>query len=284
MIELNHLSTIIKKTPILHDISFSVKDGEFVALVGPNGAGKTTLLKHLNGLLKPTSGSVRICGHDTARTKTSELAKRVGFLFQNPDQQLLCTTVRDEITFGLRHCGVPNAEWESRIERAAGQVDLAEKLEADPLMLTRSRRQRVALASVLVLEPDVLILDEPTSAQDAAETNRIMRIARDLTREGKTVILVTHDMELVAQYAHRVLVLIKGRIAADCSPATLFADSALLREANLAAPGLYRLSNALNLAMPEPDSITTEATSENDTMIAALADQVETRIRKEVSA
>ncbi len=245
MIRIENLSASIRKTPILSDIGARVGKGEFVALVGPNGAGKTTLLKHLNGLLKPTKGSVTIAGADTRKAKTSHLARRVGFLFQNPDQQILCMTVREEIRFGLKHTEVPRAEWDGRTESAAALTGLAKKLDADPLLLTRSRRQRVALASVLATGPEILVLDEPTSAQDEVETTRVMEIAQGLVRAGKTVILVSHDMELVSRYATRALVLVGGKLVADLEPARLFADDELLARASLSKPGLHRLAESL---------------------------------------
>lgn len=272
MIRIENLCTSIRKTEILHDISFHITAGEFVALVGPNGAGKTTLLKHLNGLLKPTAGTVEIAGKSTRKAKTSELARKVGFLFQNPDQQILCQTVREEISFGLKHCGVPRNEWDSRVAEAAELTGLEEKLDADPLLLTRSRRQRVALASVLATKPEVLVLDEPTSAQDEAETTRIMEIARSLAERGTTVILVSHDMELVARYASRALVLVKGRIVADLTPAEVFADDALLEKAALSCPGLHRLAREIGF------DATADAVS-----IGALADRIE-RLTAEAEA
>lgn len=251
MIQIEKLTAVIAKTVILRDISCSIREGEFIALVGPNGAGKTTLLKHLNGLLKPTSGSVSVNGLDTRKTKTSALARSVGFLFQNPDQQILCPTVREELQFGLRYCGVPKPEWEERVAAAAGAVDLGERLDADPLMLTRSRRQRVALASVLATGPRILILDEPTSAQDEAETTNIMEIARAMVAEGKTVILVSHDMELVARYATRALVLVDGRLEADLPVRELFRNAALLDLAHLERPGAYRIAHELSLEIDD---------------------------------
>jgi energy-coupling factor transport system ATP-binding protein len=270
MIKMRNVSTSIKKKEILHDVNIDIGAGEFVALVGPNGAGKTTLLKHLNGLLKPTRGSVEIAGQDTRKAKTAELARRVGFLFQNPDQQILCQTVRAEIEFGLKHTGVPKAEWETRVASAAGLVGLEGKLDDDPLLLTRSRRQRVALASVLATNPEILVLDEPTSAQDEAETTRIMEIAKGLVELGATVILVSHDMELVERYASRAIVLVDGRIEADGTTAELFADEARLIRASLSMPGLFRLARAFNF-----DSTARELS------IESLADFIEGKMTEE---
>jgi energy-coupling factor transport system ATP-binding protein len=268
MIRIDRLGAKIKKTQILSDISLSVGPGEFLALVGPNGAGKTTLLKHLNGLMKPSQGSVFVGGLDTRKTKTSQLARSVGFLFQNPDRQILCQTVRAEIEFGLKHCGLPHAEWQERTKEAAERVGLGAELESDPLMLTRSKRQRVALASVLATQPRVLVLDEPTSAQDEAETLRVMGIAQELCAGGKTVILVSHDMRLVSRYASRVIVLVDGRIAADTSPEGLFSRQGLLERARLSKPGLYRMAESLGIS--SRDAMPRDA--------SALADLIQSRM------
>ncbi len=267
MIRIRNLCATIRKAEILRDVSVEIGAGEFVALVGPNGAGKTTLLKHLNGLMKPTGGTVEIDGISTKKAKTSELARKVGFLFQNPDQQILCQSVRAEIEFGLKHCGVPRDEWVTRVAEAAETVGLEDKLDEDPILLTRSRRQRVALASVLATRPTTLVLDEPTSAQDEIETLRIMEIAADYARGGATVILVSHDMELVSRYATRAVALVSGRIAADCAPNELFADDELLGKAALSRPSLHRIAREIGF-IPAAGPISPESVAD---FICALA-------------
>ncbi|MGB9859955.1 MAG: energy-coupling factor ABC transporter ATP-binding protein, partial [Moorellaceae bacterium] len=147
---------------VLRDISFHINKGEFVALIGQNGAGKTTLLKHFNGLLKPTSGRLMIGGLDTRRAKVVELARKVGFLFQNPDHQIFLPTVKEEIAFGPKNLGLKGPELRSRVEEAAALVGLTPYLDASPLQLSKGQRQRVALAAVLSMRPEVLVLDEPT--------------------------------------------------------------------------------------------------------------------------
>lgn len=247
MIEIRNLTARVRKAELLHDISCTIDDGQLVALLGPNGAGKTTLLKHLNGLMKPSSGSVLINGMDTRKTKTSVLAREVGFLFQNPDRQILCSTVYDELCFGLKHCDVAKTEWEERIQHAAADCSLSALLQEDPILLPRSLRQRVALASVLAVQTGILVLDEPTSAQDEKETQRLMKLVMQLVEKGRTVVLVSHDMELVARYADRVLVLIEGTLHADCPVGQFFNNTSLLEQASLKVPGLYRLASKLNL-------------------------------------
>lgn len=232
---------------ILKGLSLSVVAGEFVALVGPNGAGKTTLLRHLNGLRKPNAGRVLIDGVDTRKGRTSELAKTVGFLFQNPDHQIVSSSVRAEIEFGLKHCGIPAAERPARIAEAAAAADVSALLDHDPFSLSRAARQRVALASVLAVGPRVLVLDEPTSSQDERGATLVMEVAAALNRRGTTVIMVSHDMELVARYARRALVLADGRLLADRDLDSLFSDEELLDHAGLSMPGAYRMARALGL-------------------------------------
>lgn len=205
-----------KKAPLVLDhINLEIGKGEFVALVGQNGSGKTTLLKQLNGLLKPSSGSVTINGLDTAAVRTSELARHIGFLFQNPDHQIFCNTVREEIRFGLVNIGCQPELVDERIRNIAGLLGLDRILARNPFTLSRGERQRVALASVLALETDILVLDEPTTGQDYKECMEIMEIVKSLNQQGKTIIMVSHDMEVVGDYCKRTIILHQGRVLED---------------------------------------------------------------------
>ncbi|MGI9951635.1 ATP-binding cassette domain-containing protein [Moorellaceae bacterium AZ2] len=226
---------------VLQDISFRIKKGEFVALIGRNGSGKTTLLKHFNGLLKPTSGRLLIAGLDTARAKVAELARKVGFLFQNPDHQIFLPTVADEIAFGPKNLGLKGKEIEARVEEAAAQVGLTDCLDASPLKLGKGQRQRVALASVLAMRPDILVLDEPTTGQDYRQAREIMEIIKGLHRKGHTIVLVTHDMEIVARYAERALVLGEGRLLLEGPLTEVFSREDVLARAGLLPPSIVRL-------------------------------------------
>ncbi len=236
---------------ILKGIDLDIESGEFVALLGPNGAGKTTLIKHFNGLRVPSAGSVMVDGMDTRRVKTSRLARSVGFLFQNPDHQIISNRIDDEIAFGLKQTGIPEPERGERVREAAAILGLEGLLDADPFTLSRALRQRVALASVLALRPKVLVLDEPTSSQDERGATMVMEIARELNAGGTTVIFVSHDMELVARYARRALVLVDGRILADRSVHALFRDTQPLNAAGLSMPGAYRLAATLGIEPEE---------------------------------
>ncbi|MGI9860465.1 ABC transporter ATP-binding protein [Moorella naiadis] len=228
----------------LQGLSFQIKAGEFVALIGENGAGKTTLLKLLGGLLKPTAGRLLVGGLDTTRVRAVELARRVGFLFQNPDHQLFLPTVREELAFGPRNLGLKGRTLAERVAGAAAAVGLTSHLEANPRQLSKGQRQRVALASILAMEPPVLVLDEPTTGQDYREALEIMTIIQKLHHQGHTVLCVSHDMEMVARFADRALVLGGGELLLDGSLDAVFA-----REDILAATGLVP-PQAVQLARP----------------------------------
>ncbi|NLY42976.1 MAG: energy-coupling factor transporter ATPase [Clostridiaceae bacterium] len=227
---------------ILKNISFHIKKGEFVAIIGQNGSGKTTLLKHFNGLLKPTDGKIYINGLDVSKHKTSTLAHHVGFLFQNPDHQIFCSTVRQEVAFGLKNLKIPGREIDRRVQEAVQKVGLEEYMEANPFSLSKGQRQRVALASILALDVDIIVLDEPTTGQDYKESIQIMNMIGDLNRMGKTIVMVTHNMELVASYASRVIILSEGSILGDGMPAEVYSNQQVLRKAKLSPPQIFSLA------------------------------------------
>lgn len=218
--------------PIIPDLSFTIGDGDFVALIGSNGAGKSTVSRLANGLLLPTSGKVLLDGADTRTTRTSAIARKVGFLFQNPDRQICQNTVREELAFGLKVQGVPEEEVKARTEEALRDFSL----DGDWFPFTRSRgeRQRIALASVLICRPKMVILDEPTTGLDYKECIAIMDYITRLNREtGLTVLMVSHDMELVQQYAKRVLVLTNGQLQGDGPVGEIMKDLSILEKAHV---------------------------------------------------
>jgi len=228
---------------ILSDVDLSIREGEVVAIVGKNGAGKTTLIKHFNGLLLPTSGEVRVKGVSTKKSPLFDLCRTVGFVFQNPDHQIFSETVRKELSFGPRNFGAGEREIEERVAEALTAVRLEGVEEEDPLMLPKGGRQKVAVASILAMRPEVLVLDEPTTGLDFDETVALMELVQSLNQKGHTVVLVTHTMWVVAQYAHRVVVMDEGKIVADTTPRALFANPSLLESAGLMAPEIATLSN-----------------------------------------
>lgn len=240
MIKFSDVCFAYEKKNILNNISFSIKKGEFVAIVGRNGTGKTTMMKLFNGLLKPTSGNVAVADLDTKLSKTSELAKHVGFLFQNPDRQICMNTVRDEIAFGLNCIYTEKGEIEKRCKDIIEEFEL--KGEEDPFSLSRGERQKVALASIIALSPEIMVLDEPTTGLDYKECMQIMDIIKDLNQKGTTVIMVCHDMELVADFAQRVIVLGEGRILADDCCKKVMVDAKVLDRASLTPPQIAELA------------------------------------------
>lgn len=231
-----------KGKQVLKDISFHIKKGEFVALVGQNGTGKTTLLKHFNGLLKPVDGKVYINGLDVSKHKTSKLARHIGFLFQNPDHQIFCSTVRQEVAFGLNNFKLSSREVDKRVQEAIEKVGLEHYMDTNPFCLSKGQRQRVALASILALDVDIIVLDEPTTGQDYKESIQIMNMVEELNGLGKTIVMVTHNMELVASYTSRVIILNEGSILEDGTPTEVFSRMHSLQKASLSAPQIFSLA------------------------------------------
>jgi len=199
----------------LKNVSLAIGEGEFVAIMGRNASGKTTLVKHFNGLLKPTKGSVVIHGTDTGRATIAELARQVGFVFQNPNDHLFADTVEEEIGFALKNLGLENGKVRSRIDEVLGRFRLDKYRRQYPRALSGGEKQRVALASVLAVQPRILILDEPTRGMEYRLKSELMAFLRDYAGQGNTVILVTHDVETVAEYADRVLLLGEGKVVVD---------------------------------------------------------------------
>jgi energy-coupling factor transporter ATP-binding protein EcfA2 len=230
----------------VHDMSFSIACGEFVAVVGSNGAGKTTLSKLMNGLIKPDSGNVLVDGEDTAAMSASALAQRVGMLFQNPDHQICQQSVVKEIAFTLGIRGGSPSSIDDRAREVALEYDLDP--DADPFTLPRSQRQRLALASTVVGDPATLILDEPTNGLDGRSCRRIMERIRKLHTAGTTVIAITHDMELAFDNAQRILAMSAGQLVADGTPESVFRNAAVLDEASLHAPQIIDLSERMAAA------------------------------------
>ena len=244
MIQMEHVSfSYSDQGPTLQDVSFHVEKGEFAAILGANGAGKTTTVRLIDGLIKPTSGRVLIHGADTATSPVSERARRVGFLFQNPDRQICKNTVREEILFGLKT--VRGEESEEALNARCEEVlkDFGFTGEEEPFSLSRGQRQRVALASILAVEPEVLILDEPTTGLDYLECCHIMdRIRRMNEEQQVTVVMVCHDMEVVLDYATRALVMSGGRLLADGPVKEVFRDTELMERASILPPQMIGLS------------------------------------------
>ncbi|MEW6618661.1 MAG: energy-coupling factor transporter ATPase [bacterium] len=229
----------------LAGIDLTIRQGEFVAILGQNGSGKTTLAKHFNGLLKPTKGNVLISGINTRRRKTSDLAKEVGFVFQNPDCQIFENTIFDEIAFGPRNLGVPEKEVSRRVYDALNAVQLEVYENDDPFALTKGEKQKLATAGVLACTPKIIILDEPTTGLDYYEILSIMNLLVELNKRGHTIIIITHCIWVAAEYAHRIIVLEKGKIIFDDIPRMVFKEETQLKNSHILVPEIISLSNIL---------------------------------------
>jgi energy-coupling factor transporter ATP-binding protein EcfA2 len=229
----------------LEGVDLTVRKGEFLAVVGQNGSGKTTLVKHFNGLLKPTEGTVRVGDDETKEQGLRGLGQSVGYVFQNPDHQIFSDTVSDEVAFGPKIRGMEEGEIGERVEEALAAVGLEGRGGEDPFGLTKGERQRVAVASVLAVRPEVLILDEPTTGLDYAEQRSMMDLVKGLNEAGSTIIVVTHTMWVVAEYAHRAVVVRDGRISQQGTVREVFAEEDELHDAALRPPHIVSLGNAL---------------------------------------
>ena len=228
----------------LEGVSVRFHKGELVALIGQNGSGKTTLAKHLNGLLEPTDGSVVVKGRRTEDYHSNELQRVSAYLFQNPDEQLFARSAVEEVAFGLRNFGFRGDELKRRIDAALEVVGLAARAEDDPRTFGIGEKQRIAVASVIAYEPDVLILDEPTTGLDVGQQRRVMEIALDARRRGTCVILITHSMRLVTEFCDRVVALRDGKVAFDGGVRELFSNETLLKSLHLEPPQVTRIGYA----------------------------------------
>jgi energy-coupling factor transport system ATP-binding protein len=269
MIRFDHVSAAYAvQTPVVRDASFTIDNGEFVAFVGTNGAGKSTTMRLCNGLLKPTAGRVLVDGVPTTELRTSELARRVGFLFQNPDRQICCKTVREELEFGFRAQDALTDEARARVDATIERFGF--DANAEPYLLNRGTRQLLALASIIVMEPDTIILDEPTTGLDFHECEKVMGVIADLHARGKTIVMVCHDMEVVADYAERVIVMTAGEVVASGPTFEVLRQRAVLERAGLIAPQVVDVS--LRLVERHPELAGTPIATANtlDEMVAAI--------------
>ena len=222
-------------------VSLRITPGEFLAIMGENGAGKTTLVKHFNGLLRPSKGEVLLNGKNIVGTSVASLARRVGLVFQNPDDQLFSESVEEEIAFALRNFGFNKTAIEERTAWALDLLGLTRYRKASPFTLSGGERKRVALASVLAWDPEVLVLDEPTIGQDYAQKERLKNFLSELRARGKTLIIVTHDVEFVAECKPRVILMTKGKITADGPAERILTERELLKQASVNPPELAKV-------------------------------------------
>lgn len=248
----------------LRGIDLNIYPGEFVAILGQNGSGKTTLAKHFNGLLKPLSGRVWVQNKSTADYRHPEMANWVGYVFQNPDHQIFARTVADEVGFGLKMRKENPKIVEKRVKEALEVVGLQGFEQKVPFALTKGERQCVAVASVLAVQPQVIILDEPTTGLDYGQQRKMMEMLRHLNQIGHTIIVITHSLWVAAEYATRTIVMNNGRILSDGPTRAVFADEPRLSEASLSPPSLVRLSNWLGTEALTVEQMVKELKTRND--------------------
>ena len=231
----------------LRGISLTIAPGEQVAIVGQNGAGKTTLVKHLNGLLQPTQGAIHIGDWDTRQHPVSKLAARVGYVFQNPDEQLFSRNVGMEVAFGPKNLGYPAEKVDALVKDALALTELSDKTETNPYDLSSTWRKMVALASIISMDTDIVIFDEPTTGQDAVNVRRIASVIQALRERDKTVITITHDIDFCAENFERVIAMAQGQILLDGPANEVLGQEEILATTYVDPPQLTRLGLRLGL-------------------------------------
>ena len=235
---------------VLQSVNLSIDSGQFVAIMGENGAGKTTLAKHLNGLLKPTEGKVLVDGEDTTKKSVAALSRKVGLVFQNPDHLLFSETVRDEVAFALRNFGYSNEIIQKQVSKTLEALDLMGYADTSPFLLSGGERKRAALAAVLAWEPDYLVLDEPTIGQDYLQKERLRDFILQLYSQGKAVVIISHDVEFVAEAGPEVVLMSKGRLLARGPADEILSNGDLVEKASLVKPQMARLFSQLGDGFP----------------------------------
>ena len=229
----------------LRGISVEFKKGELVGILGANGAGKSTLVRHINGILKPTHGSVEVFGESTKNTSAAKLSRRVGIVFQNPNNQLFAQSVKSEIEFGLRNFGFDDELVRQRTDWALNTFSLIEYSNRAPMELSGGEKKRLCNALVLAWDPDIVILDEPTVGQDSEQKERLGQLVKLLVSEQKTIILVSHDMEFLWPLQPRMILMSGGKILADGTAQQIVRDRVSFSHANILAPQLVKLFTEL---------------------------------------
>jgi energy-coupling factor transport system ATP-binding protein len=230
----------------LNGVSLTIHKGEFVAIMGENGAGKTTLVKHFNGLLRPQEGRIMVDGIDVSQVSVASLARKVGLVFQNPDDQLFSENVESEISFALNNFGFEKEVVEKRVDWALNLLTLEQYRKSSPFILSGGERKRVALASVLAWDPEIVVLDEPTIGQDYAQKERLQHFLMQLRTQGKTTIIVTHDVEFVAECNPRIVLMTDGGIIADGSTKEIMTDQEAMERASVSPPEITKIFSKLS--------------------------------------
>jgi energy-coupling factor transport system ATP-binding protein len=245
------------KVNVLDHVSLTIHRGDFIALIGQNGAGKTTLAKTFNGLFRPTAGDLLVGGQNTRTAGLSRLARLVGYVYQNPDHQIFARSVRDEVAFGPRNLGLSATEVNASVDHALELVEMTHEADSYPFVLGRGQRQKLAVASVIAMGSPVMVVDEPTTGLDLRGALNIMNLLRRWNASGRTVIVITHDMEIVAEYATRCIVMVKGKVVADGNTRSVLTDEAVLTKAHLALPRITKIAQMIDSRHNFPTDVLT---------------------------
>jgi energy-coupling factor transport system ATP-binding protein len=253
----------------LDGVDLTVERGEILGIIGQNGSGKTTLTKLFNGLLKPTTGTVVVDGVDTHDRTVQQMAAHVGYVFQNPNHQLFARSVREELRFGPENLGVASEEIDERVEHAIEFFGLSDYAEEHPYRVSFPIRKLVGIASIVTMQPAIIVLDEPSTGQDHQTTHIINDLMRRLRADGVTVVCVSHDMPLLADVVERVIVMKSTRIIADASPREVFADEELMGRTNLQAPQVTQIALETVVPLGGPVALTPQELADD---VAARAE------------
>jgi cobalt/nickel transport system ATP-binding protein len=239
-------------TSALENVNFKAPKGKIVALLGPNGAGKSTLFLHFNGILRPSSGKVLVDDQPMSYDKKAlmRIRQKVGIVFQNPDDQLFAPTVMEDVAFGPFNMGLNQDEVEKRVKEALGRVGMEGYEKKPPHHLSGGQKKRVAIAGILAMKPEIMVLDEPTSGLDPKGASQILRILYQLNQEGMSIVISTHDVDLVPLYASQVYIISDGRIIKEGNPPEVFGDVKTIRGANLRLP---RIAHLMEILQKEDD-------------------------------
>ena len=236
---------------ILHGINLDIYEGEFLSIVGQNGSGKTTIVKTFNGLHKPTGGSVIVKGTDTKTSTVAKLSRSVGYCFQNPDHQIFSSVVRDELTYGPKNVGMSQDEIDNIVDEVSKMIGIEDILDENPYNLSKGQRQQIAVAAILTMKPDVIVVDEPTTGQDPRQSHQMMDMVKRLNTDyGKTIVVITHDMSIAAEYSDRIVTMHNGTIIAQGTPRDVFKEEEMLNSSNLESPQVTRLLKMAGITDP----------------------------------
>lgn len=241
----------VPEVEVLHGVNLKIYDGEFLSIVGQNGSGKTTIVKHLNGILKPTSGDILVYGENTKEKTIAYLSTKVGYCFQNPDHQIFSSRTWDEIAYGPKNLGYDEEKIKDMVKTVSKILGIEDILDENPYNLSKGQRQQIAVASILAMQPNIIIVDEPTTGQDPKQSRSMMELMKSLNREyNKTIVVITHDMNIAVEYSDRLVVMHSGEVLIEGTPREVFAHEELLKKSNLEPPQITKVMNRLGLINP----------------------------------